>query len=37
VQAAAHGLTLFDLSPARAEKDLPQWQGIIDWVNAPHA
>jgi chromosome partitioning protein len=36
VQAAAHGLTLFDLSPARAEKDLPQWQGIIDWVNAPH-
>jgi chromosome partitioning protein len=36
VQLAAHGLTLFDLSPARAEKDLPQWQGIIDWVNAPH-
>jgi chromosome partitioning protein len=36
VQAAAHGLTLFDLSPARAEKDLPQWRGIIDWVNAPH-
>ena len=36
VQAAAHGLTLFDLSPSRAEKDLPQWQGIIDWVNAPH-
>lgn len=36
VQLAAHGMTLFDLSPARAEKDLPQWQGIIDWVNAPH-
>ena len=36
VQAAAHGLTLFDLSPARAEKDLPQWQGIIDWVESPH-
>jgi len=36
VQAAAHGLTLFDLSPARAEKDLPQWQGILDWVEAPH-
>lgn len=32
VQAAAHGMTLFDLSPARAEKDLPQWQGIVDWV-----
>lgn len=36
VQAAAHGLTLFDLSPVRTEKDLPQWQGIIDWVDAPH-
>ena len=36
VQAAAHGLTLFDLSPARAAQDLPQWQGIIDWVDAPH-
>ena len=36
VQAAAHGLTLFDLSPARAALDLPQWQGIIDWVDAPH-
>lgn len=35
VQAAAHGLTLFDLPPARAEKDLPQWQGIIDWAGAP--
>ena len=36
VQAAAHGLTPFDLSPARAALDLPQWQGIIDWVDAPH-
>ena len=36
VQAAAHGLTLFDLAPARAAQDLPQWQGIIDWVDAPH-
>ena len=36
VQAAAHGLTLFDLSPARAALDLPHWQGIIDWVDAPH-
>jgi chromosome partitioning protein len=33
VQAAANGLTLFDLSTARAEKDLEQWQPIIDWVN----
>jgi len=37
VQAAAHGLTLFDLSPARAAQDLLLWQGIIDWVDAAHA
>ena len=36
VQLAAHGMTLFDLSPARAERDLQQWQGIIDWVESPH-
>ncbi len=35
VQAAAHGLTIFDLSPARAEKDLEQWRPIIDWVESP--
>lgn len=33
VQAAANGLTLFDLSASRAEKDLEQWQPIVDWVN----
>ena len=33
VQAAANGMTLFDLSPARAAKDLEQWQPIIDWVS----
>ena len=33
VQAAANGMTLFDLSPARAARDLEQWQPIIDWVN----
>ena len=32
VQAAAHGLTLFDLPPSRVAKDLEQWQPIIDWV-----
>jgi chromosome partitioning protein len=32
VQAAANGLTLFDLSSARVGKDLEQWQPIIDWV-----
>jgi chromosome partitioning protein len=32
VQAAAAGMTLFDLSPSRAERDIAQWQPIIDWV-----
>jgi chromosome partitioning protein len=32
VQAAAAGLTLFDLPPSRAERDLEQWRAIIDWV-----
>lgn len=34
VQATAGGMTLFDLPPARAERDLAQWQPIIDWVEA---
>jgi chromosome partitioning protein len=34
VQLAANGMTLFDISPARAGKDLEQWQPIIDWVDA---
>lgn len=32
VQTAASGMTLFDLSRTRAEKDLAQWQPIIDWA-----
>lgn len=35
VQAAANGLTLFDLSTTRAGPDLEQWQPIVDWANAP--
>jgi chromosome partitioning protein len=34
VQVAANGMTVFDLSPSRAEKDLEQWQPIIDWVGS---
>ncbi len=34
VQAAAHGLTLFDLSPGRAQRDLDEWRPIIEWVEA---
>lgn len=33
VQAAAHGMTLFDMTPSRVEQDLAQWQPIIDWVD----
>ena len=35
VQAAAHGMTLFDSPPSRVAKDLEQWQAIRDWVSAP--
>ncbi len=33
VQLVANGMTVFDLSAARAEKDRAQWQPIIDWVD----
>lgn len=32
VQAAGAGMTLFDLPPARAERDLAQWRAIVNWV-----
>jgi chromosome partitioning protein len=35
VQAAAAGMTIFDLPPSRAERDVEQWQPIIDWVESP--
>jgi len=34
VQAQSAGMTLFDLPPARVERDLAQWQPIIDWAEA---
>lgn len=34
VQAAAHGMTLFDLTPGRVAQDLAQWQPVIDWLDA---
>lgn len=37
VQATAAGMTLFDLPRSRAERDLEQWQAIIDWAEAGHA
>lgn len=36
VQAAAHGLSVFDLPAWRAEKDLEQWRAIIEWIDSPH-
>jgi chromosome partitioning protein len=32
VQLAARGLTLWDVTPSRVERDLEQWQPILDWV-----
>ncbi len=32
VQATAAGMTIFDLPQSRAERDVEQWQAIIDWV-----
>lgn len=32
VQAAAHGMTLFDLTPSRVAQDVEQWQPIVDWA-----
>jgi chromosome partitioning protein len=32
VQAAAHGMTIFDLSLSRSAQDRAQWQPIIEWI-----
>lgn len=37
VYLAARGLTLFDLTPGRVARDLAQWQGICQWLDAPPA
>ncbi len=34
VHLAARGLTLFDVAPGRVTRDLEQWQGICQWVDA---
>lgn len=31
---AAHGLSLFDITPAKVEKDLQQWQVICHWLES---
>ena len=35
VQAAAHGLTIFELPPSRAAQDWEQWQPLTAWVDSP--
>lgn len=34
IHLAARGLTLFDVAPSRVEKDLQQWEGICQWLEA---
>ena len=33
VQAAAHGLSIFDLPAGRAEKDVEQWRPLLEWLD----
>ena len=33
VQLAAVGATLWDVAPSRVEKDVAQWQGILQWID----
>ena len=33
VQLAARGATLWDIAPSRAERDLAQWQPLLDWAS----
>jgi chromosome partitioning protein len=30
---AAHGLSLFDITPSKVQKDLEKWQPICEWLN----
>ena len=34
VQCANEGLSLFDLPPSRAGRDLEQWQPLLEWIAA---
>ena len=37
VQAAAHGLSIFDLPASRADKDWEQWHPLFAWAKEPLA
>ncbi|MBC3875027.1 ParA family protein [Undibacterium flavidum] len=32
IQLAAHGATLWDVAPSKVEKDLAQWDELLQWV-----
>ena len=34
VHLAARGLTLWDVAPSRVERDVEQWQPLVQWINA---
>jgi chromosome partitioning protein len=34
VHLAARGLTLWDVAPSRVERDLEQWQPLLQWLDA---
>jgi chromosome partitioning protein len=34
VHVAARGLTLWDVTPSRVERDLEQWQPLIGWLQS---
>ena len=34
VHLAAHGLTVFDVTPGRVARDLEQWDPITAWLDA---
>jgi len=34
VHLAARGLTLWDVAPSRVERDLEQWQPLLQWLSA---
>jgi len=31
---AAHGLSMFDITPSKVQKDLEQWAPICAWLDA---
>ena len=34
VHLAAHGLSMFDITPSKVQKDLEQWAPICAWLDA---